>query len=39
MFIKGMLFGFSVGSFITLIIYSCIIVGKFADENIYKNIQ
>ena len=32
MFIKGMLLGIAIGSFTTLILYSCIIIGKDADE-------
>lgn len=32
MFIAGLITGTIIGSFITLIIYSCIIVGKQADE-------
>ena len=39
MFIKGMLLGIALGSFSTLILYACIIIGKQADERTYKNIQ
>ena len=37
MFITGIIIGLVIGSFSTLIIYSCLILAKSSDERIYKN--
>lgn len=39
MFFKGICLGIAIGSITTLILYSCIIVAKQADEKTYKNMQ
>lgn len=37
MFITGIILGIIIGSIITLTIHSCLILGKIADDRIYKN--
>lgn len=37
MFIVGIVVGIMIGSVVTLTIYSCIILGRQADEKVYRN--
>ncbi len=37
MFIGGLLIGLVIGSFITIIIHSCVIIAKESDERVYRN--
>ncbi len=37
MFMVGLLLGLIIGSIITIIIHSCVIIGKEADERLYRN--